>query len=100
MENKLVIWTVKSNIDELQSDIKNELYKQYELTKNDFELTEKGFEFLFDDVTSGNIQIDFVKNGQFIRVEVLGDHASETIEVCNLVTDVINDTNSEASAII
>lgn len=83
MKNQLTEWYNISKADEVKSEIKNNIKRNYGFSDGEFVSIGGGYKFLFDDETNGEIAITFEEEKDALRVTVSGTWSWEVIEIRN-----------------
>ncbi|MNB92484.1 hypothetical protein D3C75_395880 [compost metagenome] len=83
VENKLTLWYNIEKREVVIESVKANIQKRYGFSDGEIVSSEGGFKFLFDDETSGEIEITFIEANGNLKVTVNGTWPWEVIEIYN-----------------
>ncbi|MGG1659528.1 hypothetical protein [Brevibacillus sp. NRS-1366] len=91
MENKLTTWIHSSFADDIINKIKETIKKEYLL--KDYEITpiDNGFAFMFDDESTGEIQISIKEQKDTHSIQITGEFDWEVVDVYTRIQTLLTD---------
>ncbi|WP_160037299.1 hypothetical protein [Paenibacillus sp. USDA918EY] len=85
MENVLVVWTKRGSVEEAEKIIKLEIGRQYGFSESEFDKTDNGFSFLFDDETNCEASFSFTPCiDRSLKISVCATWAWDAIDLYHL----------------
>lgn len=91
MQNVLIIWINGAIAGVAEQAVKAALSRSYSIEERDLTRIEKGFEFIFDDETGGNAQIEFENEDPHLSIKITTDFSWEAIPLYELVQGCFED---------
>lgn len=81
MNNKLTLWYEIEKKQAVIDEVKSNIQQRYGFSDSEFETTEDGFKFLYDDETNGEIAIKYSEDNKGFKVAVEGTWPWEVLEI-------------------